>query len=65
MENNDPLLPVMDCPPHDELVTYAEAPEELPEKRRYEIQMHCVICPDCRFKVQWCWEELDNVNGVA
>ena len=65
MEKGDPLLPVMDCPPHDELVTYAEAPEELPEKRRYEIEMHVKICRDCRFKVQWCRDRLGDVDGVV
>jgi hypothetical protein len=65
MEPNDPLLPVLNCPSSGELVTYADALEDLPDKRRNEIEMHIKICRDCRFKVQWCRDRIDDVDGTV
>ncbi len=56
----DSLTPIIDCPPHFELVIYAETPDELTKARRNQIQMHLVTCPDCRFNVQWCRDRLDD-----
>ena len=54
---------MIECPTNEELIIYADNPDELTFVFRIAIQEHLRKCRDCRFKVLWARDDFENVDG--